>query len=151
MNDKNSGYKQDEIPRFQSPPPMSKAQEAMLKSVLEKAKTSKKTKRVEFKTNVKSLCKVEDNGVAENVTLGKYMTLPAEQWITLDDNYIQRLDDGSDENDVKYRFTLPLKPMMQVPLGLPPDLASHLLSPAPPNSHLRRERAHRQEEAAVEA
>ena len=42
------------------------------------------------------------------------MTLPAEQWITLDDNYIQRLDDGSNPDDVKYRFTLPLKPMMQV-------------------------------------
>ncbi|EKX38282.1 hypothetical protein GUITHDRAFT_154764 [Guillardia theta CCMP2712] len=126
MEDKNSGYRQDEIPRFQSPPPMSKAQEAMLKSVLEKAKTSKKIKRVEFKTQVKSMCKVEDNDVAENVTLGTYMTLPAEQWITLDDNYIQRLDDGSNPDDVKYRFTLPLKPMMQLPLTATCDVSVHV-------------------------
>jgi hypothetical protein len=40
------------------------------------------------------------------------MTLPAEQWVTLDERFITRLngdDKGKGKNAVEYRFTLPLK------------------------------------------
>lgn len=46
---------------------------------MEKSKGSTKMKRVEFKSSGKAVAKVNDTDVASNVTLGTYMTLPAEQ------------------------------------------------------------------------
>ena len=69
-------------------------------------------KRVEFKSSGKAIAKVNDTNVGSNVTLGTYMTLPAEQWVTLDERFITRLngdDKGKGKNAVEYRFTLPLK------------------------------------------
>lgn len=51
-----------------------------------------------------------------NATLNDYMTLPADEWITLDDEFIERLPVGNGINEVGYRFTVPLKAMMQVDL-----------------------------------
>jgi hypothetical protein len=48
-----------------------------------RSKNSKKTKRVKFDGKSKAQAKVDDLGVGSNATLGTYMTLPAEQWVTL--------------------------------------------------------------------
>ena len=105
------------------PPKLNAAQEALIKRVIEKSKNSNKMKRVQFKSSAKSVAKVNDTDVAPNVTLGTYMTLPAEQWVTLDENYISRLDDGASGNAVQYRFTLPLKYFMQLPLTATCDVS----------------------------
>jgi len=105
------------------PPPMSAAQERMVKEILEKSKGSTKTKRVDFKSGAKTSVKVDDVGVGDNATLATYMTLPADQWITLDDNYIERLDDGTKgSSDVGYRFTVPLQKIMKVDLSATCDV-----------------------------
>ena len=84
-------------------------------------------KRVEFKSSASAVAKVNDTNVQDNVTLGTYMTLPAEQWITLDDRYISRLDAPSDNtNAVQYRFTLPLKHFMQLPLTATCDVSVNI-------------------------
>ena len=102
-------------------------QEALIKKVIEKSKGSTKMKRVEFKSSASAVAKVNDTNVGDNVTLGTYMTLPAEQWVTLDDRYISRLDAPSDDkNAVQYRFTLPLKHFMQLPLTATCDVSVNI-------------------------
>ena len=73
------------LPEGYEPPKLNKAQEAMIKRVIEKSKNSNKMKRVEFKSSATAVAKINDTGVGDNATLGTYMTLPAEQWVTLDD------------------------------------------------------------------
>ena len=95
--------------------------------MIEKSKGSTKMKRVEFKSSASAVAKVNDTDVGDNVTLGTYMTLPAEQWITLDDRYISRLDaPDDDKNAVQYRFTLPLKHFMQLPLTATCDVSVNI-------------------------
>lgn len=57
---------------------------------------------------------MNDTDLGSNATLNTYMTLPADEWITLDDEYIERLDGGNGVTDFGYRFTVPLKKIMQV-------------------------------------
>jgi len=73
------------LPEGYEPPKLNKAQEAMIKRVLEKSKNSNKMKRVEFKSSATAAAKVNDTGVGDNATLDTYFNLPAEQWVTLDD------------------------------------------------------------------
>jgi len=109
------------------PPKLNKAQEALIKRVIEKSKNSNKMKRIEFKSGATTVAKVNDTNVAENVTLGSYMSLPAEQWVTLDERYISRLDaPDDDKNAVAYRFTLPLKQFMQLPLTATCDVSVNI-------------------------
>lgn len=95
----------------------------MIQRVIEKSKNSNKVKRVRFKSKAKADVKVQDLGLADNVTLGKYMTLPAEQWVTLDEQFISRLDSGDDDREVEYRFTMPLMSLMQLPLTATCDVS----------------------------
>jgi len=108
---------------LQQPPKLNKAQEMMIQRVIEKSKNSNKVKRVRFKSKAKADVKVQDLGLADNVTLGKYMTLPAEQWVTLDEQFISRLDSGDDDREVEYRFTMPLMSLMQLPLTATCDVS----------------------------
>mmetsp|Transcript_24432 Transcript_24432/g.48863 ORF Transcript_24432/g.48863 Transcript_24432/m.48863 type:complete len:349 (-) Transcript_24432:14-1060(-) len=120
----NSGPRGAQVPpQLQQPPKLNKAQERMIMNIVEKSKNSNKTKRVKFKSKARAEAQVFDLGVAENVTLGTYMTLPAEQWVTLDDKLIQRLDSGEDDSQVQYRFTMPLQNLMQLPLTATCDVA----------------------------
>jgi hypothetical protein len=73
------------LPEGYEPPKLNKAQEAMIKRVLEKSKNSNKMKRVEFKSSATAAAKVNDTGVGDNATLDTYFNLPAEKWVTLDD------------------------------------------------------------------
>jgi len=115
------------LPEGYEPPKLNKAQEAMIKRVIEKSKNSNKMKRVEFKSSATAVAKINDTGVGDNATLGTYMTLPAEQWVTLDDRYISRLDaPDDDKNAVQYRFTLPLKHFMQLPLTATCDVSVNI-------------------------
>jgi len=73
------------LPEGYEPPKLNKAQEAMIKRVLEQSKNSNKMKRVEFKSSATAAAKVNDTGVGDNATLDTYFNLPAEKWVTLDD------------------------------------------------------------------
>lgn len=64
---------------LQQPPKLNKAQEMMIQRVIEKSKNSNKVKRVRFKSKAKADVKVQDLGLADNVTLGKsVLPLPQE-------------------------------------------------------------------------
>eukprot|EP00290_Baffinella_frigidus_P042949 CAMPEP_0180280966 /NCGR_PEP_ID=MMETSP0988-20121125/8940_1 /TAXON_ID=697907 /ORGANISM="non described non described, Strain CCMP2293" /LENGTH=419 /DNA_ID=CAMNT_0022252899 /DNA_START=10 /DNA_END=1270 /DNA_ORIENTATION=- len=116
-------------PVMPEPPKLNKAQEMMIRGIMEKSKNSKKTKRVKFGGKTSATVKADDRGVGSNVTLGTYMTLPAEQWITLDDRFISRLDSGGSDAQAEYRFTLPLKQIANLPLTLTCDVKVDINKP----------------------